>query len=232
MSKAKKIITTILGVVLVVGVCTGAYFFYESTNYYTTDNASVTANMINIMPAVSGNIATWDVHEGEKVKKGQVLGKVDVSTLVNSNSINKDALETNADSILSKAEIKSPIEGTIEKSNVLKGVTVSQANTVAVVADTSDFFIKANVEETDIFKIKVGQKVSVKIDAYPRKQFEGYVEMISPATQSAFSQISSINTSGTFSKVTQLIPIKITLVNDGDLPMLIGMNATVKIKIK
>jgi multidrug resistance efflux pump len=93
-------------------------------------------------------------------------------------------------------------------------------------------FIKANIEETTIFKIKPGQKVDIKIDAYPGKKFSGFVESIGQATESAFSQSISLNTSGDFSKVTQLIPVKINIVNAADLTIMPGMNATVNIHIK
>lgn len=232
MKKAKKIAILVGAVLLIIGVLAGGYFVYESITYFKTNNASVSAHTVNVTPLVSGTIESWDVQEGEDVKQGQVLGKQDVSALVSSSRVDQTALENSADSILSKAEIKSPIDGTVVQSNVLKGATASIGTTVAVVADTTNLFIKANVEETDIFKIKVGQRVTIKMDAYPRKTFTGYVETIGAATQNAFSQFPSLNTSGTYSKVTQLIPVRITLINDENLPLLIGMNATVKISIR
>lgn len=232
MGKAKKIIISVILVLGIIGLGAGGYFYYESTYYFKTNNASVSANMVNVMPLMVGTISNWDVKEGDEVKQGQTLGKQDISSLINSNAINQSALENSANSILSKAEIKSPIDGKIVQSNIIKGVTVAPGNTVAIVADTSNMFIKAKVEETNIFKIKAGERVSIKIDAYPGKNFTGYVESIGAATQNAFSQYSSLNTSGTYSKVTQLISVKITLINDENLPMLIGMNANVKISIK
>lgn len=232
MQKAKKIAKIVIAVLLAIGIVSGGYFFYESMNYFKTNNASVSAHTVNVMPLVSGTVANWNVEEGDDVKQGQVLGKQDVSSMVNSSKIDQNALENSADSILSKAEIKAPIDGKIVQSNVIKGSTAAAGATVAVLADTSDLFIKANIEETEIFKIKPGQKVKIKIDAYPGKRFTGYVESIGAATQNAFSQFASMNTSGTYSKVTQLIPVKITLINDENLPMMIGMNATVKISIR
>jgi Multidrug resistance efflux pump len=210
----------------------GRIFLYESINYFKTNNASVSADTVKVMPLVSGTIESWNVQEGDDVKQGEVLGRQDVSSLVNSSRVDQAALENSADSILSKAEIKAPIDGKIVQSNVIKGSAAAAGATVAVLADTSNLYIKANIEETDIFKIKVGQKVSVKIDAYPGKSFTGYVEAVSAATQSFITGATSINTSGTYSKVTQLIPVKVTLINDENLPLMIGMNATVKISIR
>jgi multidrug resistance efflux pump len=232
MQKAKKIVTIVVAVLLGIGVITGGCFLYESLNYFKTNNASVSADTVKIMPLVSGTVESWNVQEGDDVKQGEVLGKQDVSSQISNSDVNQAAMESSADSILSKAEIKAPIAGRIVQSNVVKGSMASSGSTVAVLADTSNLYIKANIEETDIFKIKVGQKVGIKIDAYPNKTFIGYVETISAATQSVITGSTSINTSGTYSKVTQLIPVKITLINDENLPLMLGMNATVKISIR
>ncbi len=232
MKKAKKIIAIVAAVLLVAGISAGAYFYYDATNYFTTDNASVTAHMVNVVPMVTGTVTDWNVSEGDDVKQGQILGRQDVFSLLSSSKVDQTALENAGTPIIAKAEIRAPIDGRIVQSNVIKGSAATVGSTVAIVADVSDMFIKANVEETDIFKIHEEQKVTIKIDAYPGKNFEGYVETVGTATQSAFSQYASLNTSGTYSKVTQLIPVRISIINDEGLPMLIGMNATVKISIK
>lgn len=232
MQKAKKIAAIVIAGIILCGAAAGGYFIYESTNYFKTNNASVSARTVNVMPLVSGTITSWSVEEGQYVKEGHVLGKQDISSLINSSKVDQAALENSADSLLSKAEIKAPIDGKVVQSNVMKGSTAAAGSTVAVMADTSNLFIKANVEETDIFKIKPGQRVTIQIDAYPGKKFSGYVETIGAATQTAFSQNASMNTSGTYSKVVQLIPVRISLINEEDLPLILGMNATVKISIK
>ena len=231
MQKLKKYLIPILIALAVIGGLIGAYFIYESVSYFKTNNAAVSADTVKVVALASGTVDSWNVEEGDTVKQDQVLGKLDVSSMISSSKIDQTALENNADSILSKAELKSPIDGTLVQSDVVRGATVAAGSTVAVIADTSNMYIKANIEETDIFKIKVGQKVSMKIDAYPNKSFTGYVESIGAATETALSGSISLNTSGTFSKVTQLIPVKISLINDDELPLLIGMNTTVKIRL-
>jgi multidrug resistance efflux pump len=114
----------------------------------------------------------------------------------------------------------------------MKGQVVAPGMEIAVIANTSYFYVKANIEETDIFKIRPGQKVDISIDAYPRRRFQGFVESIGQATESAFNIFPSLNTSGEFSKVTQLIPVKINIMNTDGLIFMPGMNVTVKIHIK
>ncbi|TEB12951.1 HlyD family secretion protein [Pelotomaculum propionicicum] len=232
MKNLKKILLIVAVVVLIGGAAGGSYFIYESINYFSTENAQITSDIITLTPEVTGKLKNWDVKEGDLVKAGQVLGKQDLSMMVTSTAMNPQTLANSADTIISKADIKSPIDGKVVLSNVVKGQVISPGMEIATIADTSHIYIKANIEETDITRIKPGQKVDIKIDAYSNKSFTGYVESIGQATQSAFSQYPSLNTSGTFSKVTQLIPVKITITNADNLTLMLGMNATVKIHVK
>jgi multidrug resistance efflux pump len=103
---------------------------------------------------------------------------------------------------------------------------------VLVVAKTSDIYITANVEETNILKIHPGQSVTVSLDAYGQS-FDGYVDEVDQVTSSRLAgSLTSFTTSGTYTKVTQLIPVRIRLRNDIDLADIIGTNATVRIRIK
>jgi multidrug resistance efflux pump len=223
----------ILGVLIVIGGLAAAwYYVYQGANYFYTDNAQVTANMITIIPQVTGKLTSWNVKEGDNVKAGQVLGVQDISALVTSSATNPDALANTAGSIISDAEIESPIDGQVVQNNVINGQVVSPSTEMATIADTSNFYILANVEETSILRIKQGQVVDVTIDAYPNRGFEGYVDSIEPATQTAFSPLPNLNTSGTYSKVTQLIPVKIDVTDAGNLTLMLGMNAEVKIHLK
>lgn len=137
-----------------------------------------------------------------------------------------------AGSLIADAEIKSPIDGQVVQNDVINGQVVSPSTPVATIADTAHIYILANVEETSILRIKQGQAVDVHIDAYPQRRFEGYVDSIEPATQTAFSPLPNLNTSGTYSKVTQLIPVKIDIPDAGNLQLMLGMNAEVKIHVK
>lgn len=223
----------ILVVLIIIGGLAGVWYYdYQGANYFYTDNAQVTADMITIIPQVTGKLTSWDVKEGDYVKTGQVLGVQDVSALVTSSATSPDALANGAGSIISDAEIKSPIDGQVVQNEVINGQVVSPSTDVAMIADTANAYIQANIEETSILRIKQGQVVDVHIDAYPNRSFQGYVESIEQVTQTAFSPLPNLNTSGTYSKVTQLIPVKIDVADAGNLTLMLGMNAEVKIHIK
>ena len=113
-----------------------------------------------------------------------------------------------------------------------EGDYATPSDVLVVVANTSDIYITANVEETNILKIHTGQSVIVSLDAYGRS-FDGYVEDVDTVTSTKLTgSLTSFTTSGTYTKVTQLIPVKIKLRDDIDLADIIGTNATVKIRIK
>ncbi len=232
MKKLKKVLLILIVLILAGGGAGVGYYYYESINFFSTENAQIASDTVTLTPEVTGKVINWDVKEGDYVKAGQVLGKQDVGMLVTSTAMNPGTLASTADSLISKAEIKSPIDGKVVQSNIVKGEVISPGMEIATIADTAHIYIKANIEETDILNIKPGQKVDIKIDAYPHKSFTGYVASIGQVTESAFNQFPSLNTSGTFSKVTQLIPVKISITDINNLTLMPGMNATVKIHVK
>ena len=209
MKISKKIIYPALILLVIIGCSVGYYFYSANTLYFKTDNAKVTSKMYTITPVTNGKILEWNVDVGDIVKKDQVLGRQEILPY-----------------------ITSPIDGTIIKNDVIENENVSSSSSLAIVADTDNMYIGVNIEETDIRKISVGQDVNITLDAYPNKKFTGKVTEIDNTTQTYFSGTSSFSTSGTYTKVTQLVPVKVSIENDENLPLTLGMNAVVKIKLK
>jgi RND family efflux transporter MFP subunit len=207
--KGKAVLIIILAVLILAGGGFGFYWLDTASRYFQTDNAKVTAKMYTITPATSGKLLEWIVSDGETVTKNQNLGRQEILPY-----------------------LVSPINGTVVKNNGTAGQIVSPATHLAVIADTDHPYIGVNIEETDITKIKVGQTVDVWIDAYGSKLFNGIISEIDLATQQYFSGSSSFSTSGTYTKVTQLIPVKVLIENPDNLPMAFGMNATVRVHLK
>lgn len=229
--KRKKIISFILIAALLGGAGIAYYYDYESSHYIQTDNAKVTADLVTVYPKIQGEIKGWNVNEGDTVKEGQVLGYQDTSLMMQSSSVSTQGLDSNADIAEKKAEIKSPIDGRVVQTNVSLSQMVGTSTGVAIVADTQNSYIEANIKETDIAKVQIGQKVETGIDAYPNKKFIGYVTSIGQATGSVFSIIPEQNASGNYTKVTELIPVKISILNRLNADLIPGMNSTVKIHI-
>jgi multidrug resistance efflux pump len=106
---------------------------------------------------------------------------------------------------------------------------VAAGQPIVSVVDPSQLYVQANIEETNIAKVHVGQPVTVHVDALGSDVF-GKVEAVTPATANVFSMLPSSNASGNFTKVTQLVPVRIS-VNLGNQPLLLGANVEVKIRV-
>jgi membrane fusion protein (multidrug efflux system) len=75
----------------------------------------------------------------------------------------------------------------------------------------SSIYITANFKETQLDKIRPGQKVEIEVDAYPELKLEGSVFNFSPATGAKFSLLPPDNATGNFVKVVQRVPVKIKI---------------------
>ncbi|MDN5327149.1 MAG: hypothetical protein PWP41_1845 [Moorella sp. (in: firmicutes)] len=208
------------------------YYYYENLNFASTDDARVAADTVTVSPEIAGKLLEWRVQEGDEVKAGQILGRQDLESSLTSSAVNPQALGTAAGVMAQKAEIKSPIDGQVIQSKALVGEMAAPGMALAIIADTEHLYISANIKETVIEKVKVGQVVDVTIDAFPDRHFSGRVTSIGRATTSVFSLLPAQNSNGNYTKVTQVIPVKIQLLNAGDVKLLPGMNATVRIHIR
>jgi HlyD family secretion protein len=81
---------------------------------------------------------------------------------------------------LNYTQLKAPMNGVITSRNIEPGETVTPGREVITLADLSRVDLKIFVDETEIGKVKQGQKVDVKIDTFPDKTYTGYVSFISP----------------------------------------------------
>ncbi|RWY48591.1 HlyD family secretion protein [Mucilaginibacter gilvus] len=112
---------------------------------------------------------------------------------------------------LSYTDIKAPATGVVSKKNVQVGQLVQAGQTLFSIVNDNSIFITANFKETQLDKIRNGQKVDLKVDAYPDLKVEGTVYNFSPATGAKFSLLPPDNATGNFVKVVQRIPVKIKL---------------------
>ncbi|MFD0698966.1 HlyD family efflux transporter periplasmic adaptor subunit [Paenibacillus sp. GCM10027628] len=216
--KRKVMLYVILTALVVVGGGIGGYFWYEGQNYISTDDSRLTGDIYKVMPRITGKVTSLQVNEGDHVLADQIIGQQDTNNLSTSN--------------LDQAALRSPIEGTVIKTLVKEGEVSSPGQTVAMVVDTNKLYVSANIEETEIHKVREGEKVEINLDNIPGKVLTGKVKEISKATASTFSLLPSTNTSGNFTKVTQRIPIKISIDDYQGLDLSPGISTTIKIHLK
>jgi membrane fusion protein (multidrug efflux system) len=136
---------------------------------------------------------------------------------------------------LNNTRLYAPTTGTVAKRWLLPGDVVQPGQSIYSVNNTRKFWIMVYLEETKMETLHLGQKVDFTIDTYPGVEFTGKIFMISPSTASQFSLIPPNNASGNFTKVTQRVPIKVSIDAAGNGKALssfqfrTGMSAIVKI---
>lgn len=135
----------------------------------------------------------------------------------------------NAQLQLDYSVIKSPISGVVAKAPLEPGEMVSTGQTIYSITNPAESWVEANIEETDINRVQIGQSVDFKVDAYPGKKFKGEVVDVGTATGSQFALLPSDNASGNYTKVTQRLSVKVKVVDAGDAILKPGMSAVVDI---
>jgi len=323
------------GVVLVVAASLG--FWLAGDRYVGTDDAYVHAGQLMVSTDVSGLVADVEVHQGQHVKAGQILFRIDprqfqialenakanlgqtrltllsmkddygrmlkdiaaqesqvsldqatydrYAALMRLNSIAQAQFdqahytlataESTLGSLKDQAEVqlaklggaltipveqlpqylasksqvdetqrqldhtvvRAPFDGIVTEVDSLQpGALVISAlsaftTTSAVgLVSTRNLWVEANMKETDLTHVHVGDPVDITVDTYPGQTWKGEVDSISPATGSDFSVLPAENASGNWVKVTQRVTVKMRLhLRPGDPPLRAGMSTYVSI---
>lgn len=135
---------------------------------------------------------------------------------------------------LKRVVVIAPCDGIVTKRTVQEGQFVSTGQALCSIIDNQSLWVTANLKETQLKNIKIGQVVDIKLDAYPDLILRGKVEALNGATGAKFSLFPPDNSTGNFIKVTQRFPLKISIDSlPKDKALLFpGLSAFVKIKIK
>lgn len=138
---------------------------------------------------------------------------------------------------IANTRITAPLNGIVAKKWALVGDVVQPGQSILTINDNEHVWVTANFEETKLASIHPGDPVQISVDAYGDSEFEGKVLTIGAAAASEFSLIPPNNASGNFTKVTQRVPVKISIYHQqqdgrGDPPLLLpGMSAEVKVRV-
>jgi multidrug resistance efflux pump len=228
----KGIIIAILAVAAFVILAIVGYYAYEGSHYVYTDDARVASNVVAVTPEIPGKILEWRVSEGDHVEAGELLGRQDLGSALTSGNLSPQTLGAVAGVYAEKASIKAPISGEVIQSNAVVGEMAAPGMSLAVLADMKGLYVAANIKEGDIAAVRIGQDVAITIDAFHGRKFLGRVDSIGRATSSTFSLLAAQSGGGNYTKVIQVIPIRVAIVDPGDARLMIGMNATVKIRLR
>ncbi len=133
--------------------------------------------------------------------------------------------------MVSDLRVLSSIGGIVDETFVHQGEYVVPGQRLLLMHDPANVWVDANIKETDIRHVALGEPVAISVDAYPERKFNGKVIRVGNAATSQFSLLPNTNPSGNFTKVTQRLPIRISIEQSGEL-LRPGMMVEVAIEIR
>jgi len=191
-----------------------ASYVLDARHYVSTDNAQIDGNKIAVNAPSSGTLIDWRATQGAELHTDQVVGRIKV----------------NGGFVQPQQSIKSPGDATVAVDNGVEGAFVTAGTQLAVGYDFSKVYVTARVDETDVDSVRPGQRVEFTVDAFPDTDFTGVVREIQGGAAGVFSLFPQSNSSGNFQKVTQVIPVKISIDDLHGLNLVPGMNVVAKIR--
>jgi membrane fusion protein, multidrug efflux system len=298
--KNVKLVIPLFLVVLAIAIFSWMYYI-QLRDYISTDDAYIDADRVSVSAKILGRIDQLTVDEGDSVRQGQILVRLDdsdlraqetqakaaltfahenvllakvnlekaesdykrASTQFHQNIIPKEQYDhaqselaasqarlniANAQTVSAQAQlgviqtqlkntvVLSPMTGVISKRWVLTGDVVQPGQSILTIYNMKDVWVTANLEETGIGALRLGDTVGMSVDTYPNVKFAGTIIRLGMNTASQFSLIPPNNASGNFTKVTQRVPIKISITqidnpHGSQVKLLPGMSVEVKVKV-
>ena len=107
--------------------------------------------------------------------------------------------------------VRSPVDGVVGNRAVQVGQFVQPGTRLLAVVATASIYVEANLKETQLARVRPGEPVTLKVDAFGEQTLTGRVESIAPASGATFSLLPPENATGNFTKIVQRIPVRIIL---------------------
>lgn len=107
--------------------------------------------------------------------------------------------------------VAAPFDGVVGRRSVRAGSYINVGSALLAVVPSSDAYVLANFQESQLRRIRPRQAVQISIDTFPGMKLRGRVESLAPATDVAFSPIAPDNATGNFTKIVQRVPVKIVI---------------------
>jgi membrane fusion protein (multidrug efflux system) len=130
--------------------------------------------------------------------------------------------------------IAAPATGVVARRAVEQGALVQVGQTLMSVIPDGEVWVTANLKETDMEHVAVGDSATFTVDAYGSRTFAGHIASLSPATGARFALLPPDNATGNFTKVVQRVPVRIAVDGGEDQthPLRPGMSVVVTIRTR
>lgn len=225
--KRKLIIIIVAVVVVVAGGFFGIRYWQQSSAYVSTDNASIGAPLISVSSLGTGQILSVNVGIGDRVVQKQTIAQIGAPRFADSAS--RQGFDATPGS---GTVVEAPIAGYVAAVWTYPGAIVSAGSSIVTLFDDSNIWVTANIDENKIDKVQPGQTAEVTVDSLGGAVLKGKVQGIAPATTSSFSLLASVSTSANYTKVAQVVPVRIKLDNTDGLSLIPGSSVEVKIHVR
>lgn len=176
----------------------------------------------------SGTTQTNSQAQVDEARAGVVLAKANVVTAEAAEKAAEGALAT-AEAVEKRAEVNlgyctiyAPCDGRVTQRTVQAGNYVTAGQALFLLVEPN-VWVTANFKETQLTHMKPGQPVTIRVDAFPGKKFQGHVNLIQAGSGSRFAVLPAENATGNYVKIVQRVPVKILFdhgPNTNNAPML------------
>jgi membrane fusion protein (multidrug efflux system) len=129
--------------------------------------------------------------------------------------------------------VRAPQDGWITRRNVEQGNYVTPGQQIFSIV-SPEVWITANFKETQLDRIRPGQRVTISVDSYPSLKLAGHVDSIQLGSGSKFTAFPPENATGNFVKIVQRVPVKIVIDSglDPNLPLPLGISAEPSVTVQ
>jgi len=142
------------------------------------------------------------------------------------------ALVDKARIALERTVIRAPVGGVVGARGVRVGQYIRPGGQVLSIVPLGDTYVVANFKETQLGRLRIGQEVEIKADAFKGEPITGHIDSFAPATGSEFALIPVENATGNFTKITQRVPVRIRVDRRENGALRPGLSVEVKVDLK
>jgi len=132
---------------------------------------------------------------------------------------------------LSYTELRAPIAGVVGNRSARTGAYAAIGTQLISLVPAQGLWVDANFKESQLAKMRPGQRVTIEADILPGHEFAGHVASLAPATGAQFSVLPAENATGNFTKIVQRVPVRVQLDGDGSLLGLLRPGLSVRVDV-
>ncbi len=233
---SRMILVSVLISISILAIAGGVgYWVYNNYNYYSTDDALITGQTLNINSQQAGQLTLLNVKLGDSVNVGRLIATISPTNTTTATSTPTPSSATNTTvptSVNQATDVTSPIVGTVVQVSAVQGQAVTQGLPLVEISNLNNLTITAYIDESTISNVKPGQDVDIHIDAYSGTTYTGHVQRIVQSTAGQFSLLPTTDyADGNFTKVGQRIPVIVPLDGNNGNNLMPGMSAEVTIHL-